>query len=125
MDYTLDSKVHVVECLKKKLNIERVTEEPVLLNLDEIKNHEENVFYFGVLTVGSNIETVKLNLFNINFIDIETNSQIIGLFKYIDIIKIENDLKFPKGQFRGFRLNAESTSFIPDNPDQYEIVRKS
>lgn len=111
MNYTLDSVEHAKEVLKETLKIKNVTAIPVVLDLEQLTKKELNNYYFGVITIGSNIEKLNLSLFGLNFIDVEKNSQIIELFDFLTITKVVNDLNYSKGHFRGFRLITDSSTF--------------
>jgi hypothetical protein len=110
MEYTLDSITHAVECLKEKLNIKEVTTIPLVANLDKLTEIRNNVYYFGVLTTGDNTINIGLNLLGMNYIDVQVNSQIIGLFDSITTELLDGET-VTKGQFRGFTIITEPSAY--------------
>ena len=111
MEYTLDSVTHAMQCLKEKLKIKKIKHIPMLGSLEEIWSKKDNVYYFGVVTVGHNIENMKLMLLGVNFIEIQTDTQIISLFDHMTFDKLESNT-IAQGQFRGFMLLCEPSSYV-------------
>lgn len=112
MQYTLDSVTHAIECLKEKTNSKKVEYLPLVATLEEISYRENNHYYFGVITTGNNIDKITLNSFGIDFIEVDGNSQIVALFSWIQFERITGNTDFPQGQFRGFRLITENSTYI-------------
>lgn len=114
MEYTLDSVVHAMECLKEKLNIKKIEHQALLSSLEDLSERKQNVYYFGVLSFGNNIENIGVNLLGNRFIDCEVDTQIISLFENISFDKLSSQ-QIAKGQFRGFILFTEPSSYIYPN----------
>ena len=107
MQFTLDSIEQFKNSLKAINKGKTITYKPILIkDLNNI-SQADNKFYFGVLTVGSNIITAVLkDEADSEIITIESNSQIIDYFSsasFLDVDEIE--LISPKGHFRGFEIN--------------------
>ena len=108
MQYTLDSVTHAKACLYEKFKKE-AKEIPFLSNNTTGYIKEDNSFYFGVLTIGSNVSYAILYDENdTEIIRITTNSQIIEIFssvKFFDSgdLEISNQM----GQFRGYVINLD------------------
>ena len=85
MNYTLDSLEQTKQALinKTKLAVKDAT--PVFI--DDLRDlvHTENRYFFGVLTIGSNIDYAKLSFAGNDIISISQDSQVIQLFQAIDI----------------------------------------
>ena len=111
MEYTLDSVTHAIDCLKEKLNIKKVEHQSLLSSIEDLTEKKQNVYYFGVLSFGNNIENIGVNLLNNRFIDCEINTQIISLFDNISFDKLDSN-EIAKGQFRGFILFTEPSSYV-------------
>lgn len=109
MNYTLDSLVHAESCLREKLNIKEVSSTPIIAQLKELTK-KRNVYYFGVLTIGHNVQNVNLNLLGTNIIRLENNNQIICLFDTLTFT--QEDKQGTSGQFRGFEIITEDSGFI-------------
>jgi DUF917 family protein len=111
---TLDSVNHAIECLENKLNVKNIVKRSFIGDLVDLETKYDNTFYFGVLTIGNNIETAKLDFLNNQFINVEKNSQIIALFDkiFIDQEIIDNKVPYPEGHFRGFILTAPASSYV-------------
>jgi hypothetical protein len=70
-------------------------------------NSGARVYYFGILTVGNNVDHAKLYISGTEFIEIQKNSQIVDFFtdvKYFDSSNVELAVT-PQGHFRGYRLS--------------------
>lgn len=109
MQYTLDSVVQFEACLDKLYPSSTYNREPIYIEDLSQLTLDENSFYFGVLTVGSNVITAVLKNSDDNeVITIETNSQIIEAFKSVDFLDVDtNPLPSPVGQFRGFQITIK------------------
>jgi hypothetical protein len=113
MNYTLDSVQHAIECLREKLNIQKISKTALVCGLDELTEKNNNTYYFGVLNIGENVTNCQLQLFGMNFIDIPFNNQIICLFDNIDLsLNPSSETSIHKGQFRGFILVTEPSGYI-------------
>lgn len=111
MNYTLDSVKHFVEALGSGEAKGRIVrKEPILINdLTELKLHKDNVFYFGVLTVGDTAENCALSVNEAEYIRVKSNSQIIDYFQNIEFYDVD-DIELigaVKGHFRGFQVRIE------------------
>lgn len=106
MHFTLDSVTQVVQALKNLNKAKTVNETPVLItDLNDI-SLQSNRYYFGILTVGTNVEKTILKDSSSNeIITIEKNSQIVDFFNDADFLDGGDvALVSPTGHFRGFEI---------------------
>jgi hypothetical protein len=106
MNYTLDSVKHAKECLQELKKTTKIIETPIVTSLSDLENNVENIFFFGIVTNGSNNEKINFFLEDKKIITIAKNSQVIVLFSSIDIVKISGNVDEPEGQFRGFQIEV-------------------
>jgi len=107
MQYTLDSREQVLAGLHELYPSKKIKSKSALLtnDLTRLKEENEGVFYFGVLTLGNNIKAT-LNFEGLETIEVQKNSQIIELFSNISLTKDDGTplIEVPKGFFRGFEI---------------------
>jgi len=108
MNYTLDSVEHAKQVLinETKLKIKDFT--PVFItDLEELVT-KQNRYYFGVLTLGNNVQTGILKYADNDLISCIANSQIIQLFQSLECIEdteVESTSIYSfEGCFRGFEI---------------------
>ena len=108
MNYTLDSLEQTKQALINKTKLKVRDALPIFLDdLTDI-SFTENRYYFGVLTIGSNIDNVKLSFAGNDIITINTDSQIIQLFQSANFtidsnVPSTSQYDF-EGCFRGFEI---------------------
>lgn len=107
MQYTLDSVEQAIDGLREmypsKKNFDRKTY--MTKDLNNLKTANNNIYFFGVLTVGKNIiATPKFE--GGEMLDVNKNSQIIELFSNISLTDQDGGVlaEAPKGFFRGFEI---------------------
>jgi hypothetical protein len=108
MNYTLDSVEHAKECLKQELNIKKIDVIPIFCPIHKLEYSKENIFYFGVFTLGPNIDILSIESFGMTVLEMESNSQGYFLFKNAGATFSSGNIPF--GQFRGFQLICENSS---------------
>lgn len=100
MNYTLDSVSHVTSILNELFPYKEVFQQPFFTNnLDDLKEFDEKLFYFGVFTNGENETKTHLNFLQKTSISMDANSILFLLFS-----DISSETENLKGQFRGFKL---------------------
>lgn len=107
MEYTLDSKKHVEEVLKHKYKAKKVISD--LHDTEDLNSfsHTDKIYYFGVISIGNNVEYCQVLTNNKKIIRGDKNSQIIEYFtdlKFYDALGVEITENV-EGQFRGHSLN--------------------
>lgn len=110
MQFTLDSVTHIESVLKKRFTDENFLTEPFeTTNLNSLKESDGR-FFFGVLTVGSNVEKATLLDTSKEIIDVVKNSQIIDFFTEVKFFDASNTeiTENVKGRFRGFEITIEN-----------------
>lgn len=106
MQFTLDSVTQFIESLKEKNKGKKVSSVPVLIdNLNDISK-AENKYYFGILTIGSNVsEAILKDENDLEIITIIANGQIVDYFSYVSFVdNVPAELANPLGHFRGFEI---------------------
>jgi hypothetical protein len=117
MNYTLDSLEQTKQALINKTKLEVKDALPVFIDdLSEIA-YTENRYYFGVLTVGSNIDYAVLSYAGNDIISVAQDSQIIQLFQSLEVKAYVDDAGMTsrayyyethgrvfQGCFRGFEI---------------------
>lgn len=98
--YIFESVKQAKQVLQKLYKNNEIVVTPILKTLSQLpKVSDEETFYFGVLTFGSEPEKVTLNNLENNTIDILPNNQIIELFR-----SLTYEGETINGQFRGYEL---------------------
>jgi len=109
MHYTLDSEKHVLAVLERRYDGQKFISEPFeTTNLNDLVE-KEDIFYFGIITLGANVTKAILFDGDKEIIEIVKNSQIIEYFtkvKYYDDMDVEI-LTDVKGRFRGYEMTLE------------------
>lgn len=114
MEYTLDSVTHAKEALKNLLKCKKIEAYPKVCFLKELENQKDNVYFFGVISIGSNFSYAVPRFHGLDMLKLDTDSQIILLF---DELYINNKLDAPnttKGFFRGFQLITSEHNYIKE-----------
>ncbi|MGK0324842.1 MAG: hypothetical protein ACJA1D_000174 [Polaribacter sp.] len=104
----MDSVEHAKACLIEKTKLEVKSFLPVLeTDLNSLK-HYATRYFFGVITLGNNVESGVLYFENSPFINIAKNSQIISLFQELELVLVEGSETTSQhefeGTFRGFEI---------------------
>ena len=107
MQYTLDSREQVLAGLQEMYPSKKIKSKDALIttDLNRLKQENDGVYYFGVLSVGKNIKA-RLNFEGVETIEVQKNSQIIELFTSVQLTKADGTalIEEPKGIFRGFEI---------------------
>lgn len=107
MEFTMDSVAQYVATLKEEHKGRHIKHTPLKIdNLNQIEFQDDR-FYFGVLTVGTNVDKATLKDENGNeIISIIANSQIVEFFAQANFYdSTPSELANPVGHFRGFEIN--------------------
>jgi helix-turn-helix protein len=108
MNYTMDSVEHAKAVLIQRTKLKIKSFLPVLeTDLNALK-HYSSRYFFGVITLGDNVEKGILYFENSPFINVSKNSQIISLFQELELVLVEgsettSEYQF-EGTFRGFEI---------------------
>lgn len=107
MCQSLENICFILDLLKSQNKNKTVTKEHVLYNdISQLKFNQNRMFY-GVLTIGSNVESAILqNGLGGNILTISSNQQIIELFSALDIQNMNTGLINDSYiQFKGYEIN--------------------
>ncbi|WP_299116886.1 hypothetical protein [uncultured Winogradskyella sp.] len=110
MQFTLDSVKHAKAVLKEKYKGEKINVTPLLeIDLSNLTESEEKVYYFGITTIGTNANNIIFyDSSTEKIIEVTQHNQIILLFNNIKSFDSDdNEVTAIKGQFRGFELRIE------------------
>ncbi|MBP0902401.1 hypothetical protein ACFSKN_02135 [Mariniflexile gromovii] len=108
MEFTLDSVTQYKESLRDIYLGKTITEKAVFVkDLNELTENILNRHFFGILTIGSNVDSCLLKEDDdTDFISVDANSQIIECFSSIECLDAALAIvSSPKGHFRGFEIN--------------------
>jgi helix-turn-helix protein len=108
MNYTMDSVQHAKAVLEERTKLKIKSFLPVFNTDLKALNHFRNRYFFGVITLGNNVEKGVLKYEENPFITVTTNSQIIILFQSLECTTLEDvettsEYEF-EGTFRGFEI---------------------
>jgi hypothetical protein len=105
MNYTMDSVEHAQAVLTEKTDLEVRSLKPCFFTKLNDIDTVENRYFFGVLTIGRNVDSALLSFNDFPIIEISTNSQIIQLFQSVDFLgELANESPYYEASFRGFEI---------------------